>query len=169
MDFLPKISKPTILIAEDDPDDRLLLEVALSEICESECVILFVKDGEELMDYLLHLNRYAEAAPPRPALILLDLNMPRKDGREALLEIRGAAGLREIPVVVWTTSGEEEDRRFCAESGASDYFTKPNTFLEISASLRIIIKTWLSFPPQWRTGTDAENRKKGEKERFDCE
>lgn len=169
MDLLPKISKPTILIAEDDPDDRLLLEVALSEICENDCVILFVKDGEELMDYLLHQNRYDEAAPPRPALILLDLNMPRKDGRQALLEIREAAELKEIPVVVWTTSGEEEDRRFCAESGASDYVTKPNTFLEISAALRIIIKTWLSLPPQLSRGPDAENRERGEKEYLDSE
>ena len=93
-----------ILMADDDPDDRLLAERALHE-ARLKNGIRFVEDGQELMDYLHHHGKYSNpASAPTPGLILLDLNMPRKDGREALAEIKGDPELRKIPVVILTTS-----------------------------------------------------------------
>ena len=102
-------NKPiTILMAEDDPDDRMLTGDAFTEnrlLNE----LRFVEDGEELMDYLYHRGKYADPSDaPRPGLILLDLNMPRKDGREALAEIKADKDLRQIPVIVLTTSKASE-------------------------------------------------------------
>ncbi len=101
----PTSARPiTILIAEDDPDDRLLTQRAL-EMSRVVNDLRFVEDGEELMEYLLHKGRYTDASKaPRPGLVLLDLNMPRKDGREALKEIKSHPQLHSIPVVVMTTS-----------------------------------------------------------------
>jgi CheY-like chemotaxis protein len=97
----------TVLMAEDDPDDRFLMEQAFKDL-RSKGELRFVEDGEELMDYLLHRGRYADPKQsPRPSLILLDLNMPRKDGRQALAEIKATSGLDKIPIVVWTTSDLE--------------------------------------------------------------
>ena len=99
----------TILMADDDPDDCLLVSKAFktSRLCND---LRFVSDGEELMDYLYQRGKYkGTGEAPRPGLILLDLNMPRKDGREALKEIKGDPALREIPVVVLTTSKDDED------------------------------------------------------------
>src|SRR5437899_701916 len=99
----------TILLADDDPDDRLLTRQALEEnrlANDLRCV----EDGEELIDYLWRRGKYTEPVEsPRPGLILLDLNMPKKDGREALKEIKSCPGLRHIPVVILTTSQAEED------------------------------------------------------------
>lgn len=139
-----KADKPVVLIAEDDPDDRLLLEVAFRPF-EKSLEVSFVQDGEELMEYLLHQGAYADPLP-HLGLILLDLNMPKIDGRKALVEIRGRADLKDIPIVIWTTSNEEEDRIFCAKAGASAYVTKPNNFSELDAAIRDIVKTWLQLP-----------------------
>jgi len=99
----------TILVAEDDEDDRLLMQEALEENRLAND-LHFVEDGEFLMDYLLHRGEYSDPqTAPRPSLILLDLNMPRKDGREALQEIKANPDLRQIPIVVLTTSKAEED------------------------------------------------------------
>jgi DNA-binding response OmpR family regulator len=106
----------------------------------------FVKNGEELMEYLHHRGEYAKSMPPRPGLILLDLNMPKKDGRQALMEIKRRADLEGIPLVIWTISNEEEDRIFCAEAGASAYVTKPSNFLELDAAIRAIVEKWLKLP-----------------------
>src|SRR5215813_3683121 len=98
-----------ILMADDDPDDRMMAARALREY-RLKNNIRFVENGEELLDYLHHRGRYADpTSSPRPGLILLDLNMPRKDGREALAEIKADPDLRTIPVVVLTTSSAEED------------------------------------------------------------
>lgn len=92
-----------ILVADDDEDDRFLMEEALEE--KDFRAVYFVEDGEELMDYLYHRGQYSSlSSSPRPNLILLDLNMPRKDGREALKEIKADHKLHRIPVVVMTTS-----------------------------------------------------------------
>lgn len=131
-----------ILVAEDDPDDRLVLELVFRDNCKG-CELRFVKDGEELLDYLLHRNTLAIATSPMPDLILLDLNMPEKDGRESLLEIKSHENLKDVPVVVWTTSSLEEDKVFCKEAGASDYVTKPADFHEMSAAILRIVKKWL--------------------------
>jgi CheY-like chemotaxis protein len=118
----------TILMAEDDPDDRLLVGEAVVE-AHLHGEVRFVGDGEELMDYLRARGGWAPpGAAPRPALILLDLNMPRKDGREALREIKADPELRRIPVVVLSTSSDDVDVVRCYDLGANSYVTKPATF-----------------------------------------
>lgn len=117
-----------ILMAEDDADDRLLVKDAFAE-CGGTDTVQFVLDGEELVDYLLRRGKYEPAgAAPRPDLILLDLNMPRKDGREALKEIRAHAGLRGVPVVVFTTSRADTDIEKVYDLGANSFVTKPAAF-----------------------------------------
>lgn len=118
----------TILVADDDPDDRLMMQEALEE---SRLInsLHFVEDGEELMDYLHRRNQYSDAKnSPRPGLVLLDLNMPRKDGREALMEIKADPALRRIPVVVLTTSKAEEDIYRTYDLGVNSFITKPVSF-----------------------------------------
>lgn len=123
--------KCTILVADDDPDDRLLLEDALDETHLAENV-KFVEDGEELMDYLLGNGKYNKASScPRPDLILLDLNMPKKDGREALKEIKSTPQLRQIPIVVLTTSKAEEDVYRTYELGVNSFISKPVSYEEL--------------------------------------
>jgi two-component system, response regulator len=124
-----KPSKPvTILVADDDADDRLMISDALRENRLAND-LMFVEDGEDLMDYLHHRGKYKDAATsPRPGLILLDLNMPKKDGREALKEIKQDAELRGIPVVVLTTSKAEEDIYRTYNLGVNSFITKPVTF-----------------------------------------
>ena len=129
----------TILMAEDDPDDRFLVQEALREL--GSCGDLrFVEDGEELMQYLGRSGKYVDPMlSPRPALILLDLNMPKKDGRQALVEIKRDPDLQKIPVVVWTTSNEMEDKTQCRKAGASSYVTKPLRYSELVEAVREII------------------------------
>ncbi len=132
----------TLLMADDDPDDRMLTRDALTQARLAND-LYFVEDGEELMDYLYHRGKYAKIADsPRPGVILLDLNMPRKDGREALKEIKADADLRQVPVVVLTTSRSEEDIYRTYDLGASSYITKPVTFeglVEVMKSLKKIL------------------------------
>lgn len=134
-----------ILLAEDDPDDRVLLQDALAEgrlVNDLRCV----EDGEELMDYLHHRGRFTgESASPRPGLILLDLNMPRKDGREALREIKADPALRQIPVVVLTTSQAEEDVFRSYDLGANSFVTKPLTFQSLVDLMRTLGRYWLEI------------------------
>ncbi len=133
----------TILMAEDDPDDRFLLERAFKELSEN-AFLHFVSDGEELMKYLLEsVNPVKSSLFPRPALLLLDLNMPKKDGREALTEIRANPDFLELPVVVWTTSSHEEDRHFCYSQGATSYFTKPHSYGDLIKTIRNIVREWV--------------------------
>src|SRR4051812_35757301 len=118
----------TILMAEDDADDRMLTEEAFEE---SKLVndLRFVEDGQELVDYLKRRGRYQDpCASPRPGIILLDLNMPRKDGRQALTEIKADPDLRNIPVIILTTSKAEEDVVRTYGLGANSYIQKPVTF-----------------------------------------
>jgi CheY-like chemotaxis protein len=119
---------PALLLADDDPDDRMLVRDALVEghlSCDLRCV----EDGEELLDYLRRRGRYASAqAAPRPALILLDLNMPRKDGHEVLREIKSDQDLRQIPIVVLTTTRAEEDVWRAYDLGVSSFIVKPAVF-----------------------------------------
>jgi CheY-like chemotaxis protein len=135
----------TILLAEDDPDDRMLVQDAVTEgrlVNELRCV----EDGEELMDYLHQRGRYAsDSAAPRPGLILLDLNMPRKDGREALKEIKADPSLRQIPVVVLTTSKAEEDVFRSYDLGANSFVTKPVTFQSLVELMKTLNRYWLEI------------------------
>ncbi|PKN66295.1 MAG: two-component system response regulator [Deltaproteobacteria bacterium HGW-Deltaproteobacteria-15] len=145
MNPLDQHFKPTILVAEDDPDDRIFLEQAL-KVFNDVLYLHFVEDGEKLIEYLHHRGEYATSMPPKPGLILLDLNMPRKNGREALLQIKEEADLKDIPLIVWTTSSEEEDIRLSSDAGAEGYVTKPCSFIEIETAIKDIIKKWLQLP-----------------------
>jgi len=134
------LKKPvTILIADDDPDDRMLALEALNESRLSNN-LYFVEDGEELLDYLKRRGQYSDpASSPRPGLILVDLNMPRKDGREAIREIKADEELRQIPLVVLTTSKAEEDILRTYNLGVNSYITKPVSFdglVEVMQGLR---------------------------------
>lgn len=148
---MKKRGKPiVILMAEDDPDDRLLSKDAL-EAAHLANSLHFVEDGEQLMSYLKHEGDYASTDDaPAPGLILLDLNMPRKDGREALVEIKADPSLRCIPVVVLTTSKAEEDILRSYELGVSGYVTKPVNFDDLIAVMKAIGKYWfeiVELPP----------------------
>jgi CheY-like chemotaxis protein len=136
-------TKPDIIImAEDDADDRLLVKDALME-CQWNADIRFVENGEELLDYLLRQGKYRRAEEsPRPGLILLDLNMPRKDGREVLRDIRGNAELRRIPVVVLTTSKADTDIERVYELGANSFITKPVQFDGLVNLMRMLSQYW---------------------------
>ena len=129
-------------MAEDDADDQLLVQDAFAE-CGRQDAVRFVADGEELVDYLLRRGKYEQAAAsPRPDLILLDLNMPRKDGREALREIRSHAGLRRVPVVVFTTSRAETDVERVYEWGANSFTPKPAAFDALVATVSKLTSYW---------------------------
>jgi len=141
----------SILMADDDEDDRQLAQEALQE---SKLVneLRFVKDGEELMDYLHHRGQYADpASSPRPGIVLLDLNMPRKDGREALREIKSDPELRRIPVVVLTTSDTEEDIIRSYDLGVNSFIKKPVTFNGMVDIMKALGNYWfqiVELPPE---------------------
>lgn len=135
----------TILMADDDADDRQMTREAF-EASHLVNDLRFVEDGEELMDYLHRRGKYADpATSPRPGLILLDLNMPRKDGREALEEIKADTRFRTIRVVVLTTSKAEEDIIRTYNLSAASYITKPVTFEGLLDVIRTVGKYWLEI------------------------
>lgn len=135
----------TILVADDDSDDRMMIREALEENRLAND-LRFVEDGEELMDYLLRLGKYqSPSSSPRPGIILLDLNMPRKDGREALKEIKSHAHLRGIPIIVLTTSKAQEDIFRTYDTGVSSFVTKPVTFDALVAITRSIGNYWFEI------------------------
>ncbi len=135
----------TILMAEDDPDDRLLAREAFEESRLAND-LRFVEDGRELMDYLRGQGAYASGElPPRPGLILLDLNMPRKDGREVLAELKSDPDLKTIPVVVLTTSKAEEDVVRSYELGVNSFITKPVRFEGLLQVIRSLGHYWLEI------------------------
>ena len=133
--------KATVLYAEDDADDRLLMREAFED-AELSGALQCVNDGQELLD------RLKEGAGPahrecQPALVLLDLNMPRKDGREALKEMKEDCALRDIPVIVLTTSSAEQDIAQARELGAAGFFTKPTSFADLCALIANLRDRWL--------------------------
>ncbi len=138
-------AKPiTILMAEDDPDDRLLTEEAFSEALLAND-LRFVEDGEELMDYLYRRGKYADVSnSPHPGLILLDLNMPRKDGREVLSDIKNDDELKYIPVIVLTRSDAEQDVLKSYNLHANSYITKPVDFDQFVEAIRKFEEFWLA-------------------------
>ena len=143
----PRMTRPplTILVADDDADDRMMIEEAMRENRLANRV-RFVKDGEELMDYLIRRGPYKDhEQSPRPGLILLDLNMPRKDGREALREIRAHPDIQEIPIVVLTTSKTEEDIYRSYRMGVNSFITKPVTFEALVAIVRELGRYWFEI------------------------
>ncbi len=134
-----------ILIADDDIDDCQMIKEALHE---SRLIneLHFVHDGENLMDYLRHRGKFTDQkAFPLPGLILLDLNMPKKDGREALKEIKSDPNLRQIPVVVLTTSQAEEDVYKTYNLGVNSFITKPVAFEALVSVMQGLRRYWFEI------------------------
>ena len=135
----------TILVADDDPDDRLLIEDAFLE-SKLGNKLYFVRDGIELLEYLRHEGEYANPeVSPRPGIILLDPNMPRMDGREALVEIKKDPTLKQIPIVVLTTSKAEEDILRTYDTGVNSFITKPVTFEGLVDLVRVLTSYWIQI------------------------
>lgn len=141
----------SILVADDDADDRLLIKEAFEENRIAND-INFVEDGEQLMGFLRREGEYSHLENnPYPGLVLLDLNMPRKDGREALAEMKADPNLCRVPVVVLTTSKEEEDIVRTYGLGVSSFITKPVTFDDLVTLTRVLTAYWIEIvelPPQ---------------------
>jgi CheY-like chemotaxis protein len=132
----------SILLADDDEEDLQLTTDALrANRLANE--IRAVRDGEELMDYLLRRGQYTDA--PTPGLVLLDLNMPKKDGREALAEIKANPELRKIPVIVLTTSKAEEDIFRSYDLGVNSFITKPVTFAGLAEAMKVMARFWFEI------------------------
>jgi CheY-like chemotaxis protein len=136
----------TILVCDDDEDDRMLTQQALEDAHVSNSV-RFVEDGEQLLDYLYQRGLYAgeTGKAPRPGLILLDLNMPKIDGREALKTIKADMSLRDIPVVVLSTSRLDEDIARSYQLGVNSFITKPVTFSGLVEAMNVLGRYWLEI------------------------
>jgi two-component system, response regulator len=131
-----------ILLVDDDSDDRLLVKDAVAA-CPRPTELLCLENGEQLLDYLYRRGNYAvDGLAPRPGLILLDLNMPRKDGREALREIKSDPALRRIPVVVFTTSKADMDVANLYDLGANSFVTKPVQFEQLVTTITQLARYW---------------------------
>jgi CheY-like chemotaxis protein len=145
----------TILLADDDADDREMTEEALKESRLANNLFC-VSDGEELLDYLNNRNKYKKSSEfPRPGLILLDLNMPKLDGREALKLIKSDERFRHIPIVILTTSEAEEDIFKSYDLGVNSFITKPVTFDGLVEAMRTVGKYWFEIVelPKSKKGT----------------
>lgn len=141
-----KDANPLVIVyADDDPEDRMLAQEAFEENNFANQVV-YVEDGEELISYLKNEGKYHDKqAYPSPSLILLDLNMPKMDGREALEAIKTDSKLRLIPVVILTTSSAEEDIIRSYDLGVSSFITKPVTFKSLVETISTISKYWFEL------------------------
>lgn len=128
-----------VLSAEDDPDDQLLIKDAIKAISPS-LVLQFVENGKELLD---HLHNAKTNSHGLPSMVLLDLNMPLIDGREALRKIKKENSFQDLPIVVLTTSTEEKDKQHCIKLGAADFICKPPSFGELVEGLQGVFSKWL--------------------------
>lgn len=140
-----------ILLVDDDEDDRYLTGEAFRQHFPASQVSA-VEDGEELIEFLHYSGRYADASHPLPELILLDLNMPRKDGREALRDIKSNPGLRHIPVVILTTSDAQADIRASYFNGANSFITKPTSYQRLSEVTQAIGHYWFNVVSRYTVG-----------------
>jgi two-component system response regulator len=135
----------SILVADDDQDDCLLTREAFAESRIAN-KLNFVHDGEQLMNYLLRRHPYEDSKKyPLPGLILMDLNMPRMDGREALNEIKRHPHLRCIPVIVLTTSSSEQDIAHSYKCGVNSFITKPVTYSGLVDMAHLVGSYWLGL------------------------
>ncbi len=142
----------TVLICDDDIEDRMLTQQAL-EAAHISNSLEFVEDGEQLLDYLYQRGRYAgeNGTAPRPGLILLDLNMPKMDGREALKIIKGDPSISDIPIVVLTTSRLDQDVARSYQLGVNSFIAKPVTFTGLVEAMNVLGRYWLEIvelPPR---------------------
>ena len=145
----------TILMADDDADDRMLVKDAFAE-SRLNNDLHFVENGEELLDYLFRRGKFANLkGAPYPGLILLDLNMPKKDGREALSELKAHPDLRRIPIVILTTSRAEEDILRTYDLGANSFITKPVTFESLVHVVQVLGNYWVEIVELPGSGTSA--------------
>ena len=146
----PRKGPIVILLVDDDEED---LQMTVEALRESRLGndLRMTHDGEELMDYLLRRGEYADPVDsPAPGLILLDLNMPKKDGREALAEIKSDPDLRQIPVIVLTTSKAEEDIFRSYDLGVNSFIAKPVTFSGLADAMKVLREYWfeiVELPP----------------------
>lgn len=146
---LPAEAEPAVLVAEDNRADVRLIREAM-ELCGIKATLRFVRDGDQAMAYLRREEPYADA--PRPGVIFLDLNLPRKDGREVLAEIKADPDLRRIPVVVLTTSAADEDVLTSYSDHANCYVTKPADLDRYMRTIALTAQFWLTtatLPPAW--------------------
>ena len=149
------VQRRMILMADDDGEDCVLVGDALRETGRP-CDLHFVRNGEELCDYLRHEGEYKDARnAPLPDLILLDLKMPRKDGRQTLQELKSDPQWRRIPVIALTTSTANDDVTFCYDMGVNSYVTKPATYRELVRIVETLTKYWfevVQLPPKSHHG-----------------
>jgi CheY-like chemotaxis protein len=140
-----RTKKTVLLMADDDEDDCLLMREAVREVFQSDhfhCV----GDGQELMDYLFRRGIYTDHETyPLPDLILLDLNMPRKDGLQALEEIKEHPLLKAIPILIFSTSKEQKEIDLCYSLGANSYITKPVSFESLVKVVRCLSDYWFGI------------------------
>jgi CheY-like chemotaxis protein len=137
---------PIVILLADDDEEDIQMTVEALEASRLGNTIRAVHDGEELIDYLHQRGKWAApGAAPVPGLILLDLNMPKKDGREALAEIKTDASLRQIPVIVLTTSKAEEDVFRTYDLGVNSFITKPVTLAGLADAMKVIARYWFEI------------------------
>lgn len=129
-------------MADDDPDDRYLVQIAFEEN-GIDCELLFAEDGSEVFDFLLGEGKHVVTGTRLPNLILLDLNMPKKDGKQVLREIKALPDYHHIPIVIFTTSKSPDDVRQLYQMGASSFISKPSSFDKLSEVVRNIGSYWV--------------------------
>ncbi|GAA4461071.1 response regulator [Nemorincola caseinilytica] len=134
------MDKALIVIAEDDVDDRFLVKAAFDESGYTDTLV-FVENGVELTDLLQKKLKEGNM----PHLILLDLNMPKKDGREALREIKQDPAFCKIPVIIFSTTNNIQEIARCYETGANSYITKPNSFEQLINILSTVRNYWIEI------------------------
>lgn len=140
-----KEKEDIILIAEDDPEDRLLLKEAF-EVAGFSSKVFFVEDGEELMNYLNKQGKFSgKEDSSRPKFILLDLNMPKKDGFETLKEIKASSRLKHIPTIIFTTSDLPDHVLKTYDLGGNSFIRKPNTFTALVEIIDTLKKFWIDI------------------------
>lgn len=138
-----------ILMADDDADDRFLVQAALEDI-QIKNPLVFFEDGENLLEYLLQIE-----PDQYPALLLLDLNMPKRDGREVLKLLRTKKVWDDIPIIIFSTSNAPDDIYAAYEFGANSYLVKPSSFEGLKSMLRAICKFWLAVHCQDESSKNA--------------
>lgn len=141
---MKSMKRCVLMMADDDPDDREFVREAFDE-CGFEGDFRYVEDGAELIDYLTHSGRFEGGQGPQPDLILLDLNMPRMDGKEALSFIKSRADLRRIPIVVLSTSDSADDIEKTYDLGVNSFVTKPASFDELVKMAEGLHRYWLEI------------------------